>query len=292
MIDSVSVSHLTPTDATLEAQLNTEGLETSYQFRLEFGCLWPQACPEITVYPLPSGKLLSSFVDQSVSLDLNSARVTLAPGVEYAYSVTATNTAGSVTGHEQRFTTPEDGVQPLNTTPPPGSHSTAGPAQTAGQGTVTPATTRAVPGASKERRNQHIHYPYPTQGRRDPALGATQRAGRASRRTGGSKHEPRQGEASRAISKAARGTRRQRTVLDLLGWCEPDTQDPVPLNLDAHRTVVAKAMRTRLEVERDYMNETNVKGARRERETATRNARVIEEFLCIHHLTGRSVSDT
>jgi hypothetical protein len=144
VIDSVSVSHLTPTDATLEAQLNTEGLETSYQFRLESGCLPPQACPEITVYPLPSGKLLGSFVDQSVSLDLNSTEVTLAPGVEYAYSLTATNTAGSVTGHEQRFTTPEDGVQPLSTTTPSGPHSTAGSAQTAGQGTVTPATTNPL----------------------------------------------------------------------------------------------------------------------------------------------------
>jgi hypothetical protein len=144
VIGSMSVSHLTATDATLEAQLNTEGLETSYQFRLESGCLSPRLCLEITVYPLPSGKLLGSFVDQSVSLDLNSAGVTLASGVEYAYSVTATNKAGSVTGHEQRFTTPEDGVQPLNTTPPPGSHSTAGPAQTEGQGTVTLATTNPL----------------------------------------------------------------------------------------------------------------------------------------------------
>jgi hypothetical protein len=134
-IASESVSNVTPTDATLEAQINGEGLETSYQFRLESGCLPPLLCPEITVYPLPSGKLLGSFVDQSVSLDLNSAGVTLGPGVEYAYSVTATNAAGSVTSHEQRFTTPEDGIQPLNATPPPGSHPT-GPVPNAGQGTV------------------------------------------------------------------------------------------------------------------------------------------------------------
>ena len=139
-IVSESVSNLTSTDATLEAQINSEGLETTYQFRLESGCLYPRECAVITVYPLPSGTLLGSFVDQSVSLDLNSAGVTLAPGVEYAYSVSATNAAGSVAGHEQRFTAPEDGVQPLNTTPPPGSHSTTGP----GQGTVTPATTNPL----------------------------------------------------------------------------------------------------------------------------------------------------
>jgi hypothetical protein len=141
VIDSVSVSHLSSSDATLEAQLNTEGLETSYQFRLESGCLPPQACPEITVYPLPSGKLLGSFVDQSVSLELNSAGVTLAPGTEYAYAVTATNADGSATGHEQRFTTPQNGVQPLPTTPSPGPQPGTGAAQNTGQPAVTSETS-------------------------------------------------------------------------------------------------------------------------------------------------------
>jgi hypothetical protein len=122
---SESVSNITPTDATLEAQINSEGLETTYQFRLESGCLWPRECEAIAVYPLPSGTLLGSFVNQSISLDLNSAGVTLAPGVEYAYSVTATNAAGSVASHEQRFTTPEDGVQPLST--PSGAGQPVGP---------------------------------------------------------------------------------------------------------------------------------------------------------------------
>jgi hypothetical protein len=77
----------------------------------------------------------------------------------------------------------------------------------------------------------------------------------------------------------------QRAVLDLLGWGEPDSQGPVPIELNAHRDVIAKAMRTRLEVERDYMNETSVKGARQQRETATRNARVIEGFLSANGFT-------
>jgi hypothetical protein len=139
-IESESVSNITPTDATLEAQINSEGLETSYQFRLESGCLWPRECEAIAVYPMPSGKLLGSFVDQSISLDLNSAGVTLAPGVEYAYSVTATNAAGIVAGHEQRFTTPQDGVQPLTTTTSPGPQPTTGPSQNTGQSTITPGT--------------------------------------------------------------------------------------------------------------------------------------------------------
>ena len=50
-------------------------------------------------YPLPSGSfpsgnLLGSFLDQSVSLDLNAAGVTLQPGGQYFYSVTATSAGG------------------------------------------------------------------------------------------------------------------------------------------------------------------------------------------------------
>jgi len=144
-IVSESVSNITPTDATLEAQINSEGLETTYQFRLESGCLWPRACEPNPVYPMPSGTLLGSFVNQSISLDLNSAGVTLAPGVEYAYSVTATNAAGSVTSHEQRFTTPSPIAQPLGTAGPsttsggnqPGTSSTAGGSSSTAPG-VTP----------------------------------------------------------------------------------------------------------------------------------------------------------
>jgi hypothetical protein len=36
------------------------------------------------------------------------------------------------------------------------------------------------------------------------------------------------------------------------------------------------------------MKETNVKGARQQRETATRNARVIERFLTANGLTDRA----
>ncbi len=52
------------------------------------------------------------------------------------------------------------------------------------------------------------------------------------------------------------------------------------LDIATHRAVIAKAMRTRLEVEHDYMNEyADVAGAKQQRDAAARNARVIEEFL-------------
>jgi hypothetical protein len=114
VIESVSLSHLTPTDATLEAQIDTEGLATLYQFRLSSICGGRGACLVVIDYPLPSGSLLGSFVDQSVSLDLNSAGVTLQPEGTYSYSVSATNAAGTTKSSVQKFITPEEGIEPLN----------------------------------------------------------------------------------------------------------------------------------------------------------------------------------
>jgi hypothetical protein len=106
-IESESVSGITQTDATLEAQINTHGLETSYEFHLISAPPCLEAHPPCErpqyVFNLPSGKLLGSFVAQSVSIDLDSAGVRLMPGERYEYSVTATNSAGSVTGAGHGF---------------------------------------------------------------------------------------------------------------------------------------------------------------------------------------------
>lgn len=104
-IESESVSHITSTDATLEAEINPNGLKTTYRFHLESGCLPPMACVAITTYPLPSGEIPASSEQQAVNLDLNSAGVTLKPNTRYAYSLEASNTAGSVQGEEHQFTT-------------------------------------------------------------------------------------------------------------------------------------------------------------------------------------------
>jgi hypothetical protein len=112
-VEGESVSHLTPTDATLEAQIDTEGLPATYQFDL-----WSSPCSKhgsgcelMREIHLPSGLLLGSFVDQSVSLDLNSVGVTLGEG-EYGYSVTATSTAGSTHGSWQVFEAPPGVLDP------------------------------------------------------------------------------------------------------------------------------------------------------------------------------------
>ena len=137
-IDSVSVSHVTSTDATLEAEINTEGLETSYEFQLTYTRCRECMSPTYNI-PLPSGLLLGSLETQSVSVDLNSVGVTVKPGY-YEYSLTATSTGGSTEAHGGTFEPPDEVLQPLNnTTSPPGSHSTTGPAQNTGQSTITPA---------------------------------------------------------------------------------------------------------------------------------------------------------
>ena len=156
-IESESVSHITPTDATLEAQINTEGLETTYEFHLleRWGCeeSTPACYPPIRIIPLPSGKLLGSFVGQTVSLDLNSAGVSLSPGHNfYEYSVSATNAAGATEGQPLRFTTPSAAAQaePQSLTEP--SVSIGGLASTATQ-----SPTSGPPSHSRRHRHHHRH---------------------------------------------------------------------------------------------------------------------------------------
>jgi hypothetical protein len=114
VIESVSVSHLTATDATLEATIDSEDLKTTYAFQL-----WSSPCSKkgagcelIREVKLPSGaSLYPSSVPQSVSLDLGSVGVTLGTG-EYGFSVTAENEAGHTSAFGGVFEAPEEGAQP------------------------------------------------------------------------------------------------------------------------------------------------------------------------------------
>jgi hypothetical protein len=135
-IESVSLANLTSADATLGAQIDTEGLETTYEFKLWSAPCFSrtQACDVIQVLPLPSGKLLGSFLSQTVSLDLASADAHLIPGGEYEYSLEATSAGGTSESAPQMFTVPQETAVPLKSTastvagsgPGPGSQ-TSGP---------------------------------------------------------------------------------------------------------------------------------------------------------------------
>jgi hypothetical protein len=151
-IESVSISHLTPSDATLEAQINTEDLATTYEFQL-----WSSPCSKhgagcelIEEIPLPSGLLLGSIVGQSVSLDLNSAGVTLGGG-EYGFSVRATNREGGTEADGGTFEAPSGVLDPLSPVVSP--RSGGGPsmassngAQLAGTGSSSSSSFASAPG--------------------------------------------------------------------------------------------------------------------------------------------------
>src|SRR4029077_14732055 len=63
--------------------------------------------------PTPSGTLAAVASGQDVSLDLNSVGVTLSPGGEYGYSLTAKNNDGEVDGQWHTFEAPYPSTPPL-----------------------------------------------------------------------------------------------------------------------------------------------------------------------------------
>jgi hypothetical protein len=148
VVDSESISPVTAGDATLQAGIDSEGLSTLYQFHL---VMQPLACDAIPAclgqtYSLPSGLLLGSFLEQSVSLDLNSTGVRLQVGREYAYWVSAISTAGTTEGAHQMFRVPSEEAEPLSTTTlaPSGGSQPAGGGQLTGSGGGSSSSAPAV----------------------------------------------------------------------------------------------------------------------------------------------------
>lgn len=107
VIESESVSHLTATDATVEAQINGKGLETTYAIfvQAQSGCGGglPCATPVVPIR-VASAELPGSSHAQVVSVDLNSAGLSLTPSGTYEVWVEVANAAGSTRGRLQEFT--------------------------------------------------------------------------------------------------------------------------------------------------------------------------------------------
>lgn len=102
VVEGESASHLTPTDAVLEGAIDDQGLEASYEFHLVTAppCLTAKPPCEIAqrLFSTPAGKLLGSPLGQDVSVDLNTAGITLSPGARYEYWLSATSSAGTTDG--------------------------------------------------------------------------------------------------------------------------------------------------------------------------------------------------
>jgi hypothetical protein len=155
VIESESLSNLGPTDATLEARINTEGLETTYKFYLQEAPLCLDAHPacEVPEYEplvLPAGTLLGSFVSQSVSVDVNSVGVTLCPSGD-RYWVSATNSAGTTIGQRQRMPV-VDTLVAVKCTPLRLQLNTVEPAQNAGHGTPAANASNTTPSPKQRVR--------------------------------------------------------------------------------------------------------------------------------------------
>jgi hypothetical protein len=161
VIDSESASHVTPTDAALEAQINPESAErgADYQFQVVANPIEYQSglvCPS-EGFPagsslclglpqesgaLPIGRISAGVQDEGVSLDLAgpwawwSGGMTLKPDTTYHYRVIAARSLFSIDtiswerpivyGQDRTFTTPEGAVQPSNSTTPSGDVSNLG----------------------------------------------------------------------------------------------------------------------------------------------------------------------
>jgi hypothetical protein len=129
VIDSVSLSNLTSSDATLEATIDTEGQSTIYQFKFRINLCPYSECIAYKDIPLPSGLLLGSFAEQTVNVDLNAVGVSLAGGEVYEYALSATSAAGHVQTEWQTL------LPPVLDPPSPAVSTLSGAGQPAGSGT-------------------------------------------------------------------------------------------------------------------------------------------------------------
>jgi Subtilase family len=104
-IDEESASHITQHDATIEAQIDPEGLQTEYEIWIADPCQAPTECIRDVV--VARGSVPAGATEEYVSVDLaaSGAKLNIEPGTRYGYQVLATNAAGETEGELQTFTT-------------------------------------------------------------------------------------------------------------------------------------------------------------------------------------------
>jgi hypothetical protein len=138
-IDSESVTGITPTNATLNAEINPNGLLTKYKLQIDttgnFRFFQADSCPLhppgivcaqviLAGEPLPPGlveppesTLPAGTESQHVSVNLSSIGAILQPGTTYHFRVIATNNGQIVQGPDQTFTTTSAGEPPAAVPP-------------------------------------------------------------------------------------------------------------------------------------------------------------------------------
>ena len=114
-IDSESVSNVTSTDATIEAQINPNGYQTAYEVFLESpSCLSYGIgfCESSGGERIAEGTIPAAATDQSVSIDIAGTGHQLSANTMYGYRVVATSSAGTKHAGEKTFTTPPLSLSP------------------------------------------------------------------------------------------------------------------------------------------------------------------------------------
>jgi hypothetical protein len=165
------VTGVTPTNATLNAEIDPNGLPTAYKLQIDAtgnfsffqtdGCvLHPPGvlCTQAIVPgdPLPPGlveppesSLPAATESQHVSVDLSTLGATLQPGTTYHYRAVAANGLPIVEGPAQTFTTPEGpSIQAEPAATPPSA--AAGGGQAASVGPTPPAPAAPAVGRRKQ----------------------------------------------------------------------------------------------------------------------------------------------
>jgi hypothetical protein len=110
-IDGESVVGITEHGATLGAKINPNGLETTYEFWLDYAvCQKPEGvnCDLWSSESVGHGTISAGNEDQTVGVDLTS----LKPGYSYTYRVLATSSAGTTRGQPHAFKTLQEGTAP------------------------------------------------------------------------------------------------------------------------------------------------------------------------------------
>ena len=92
-IDGLSSAHLTATSADLNAQVNPDGLDTTYRFEYGTTSTYGQSAP------IPDGSISASNSDQSIAVLLEN----LQSHVVYHYRLVAINDEGTTTSGDQTF---------------------------------------------------------------------------------------------------------------------------------------------------------------------------------------------
>jgi hypothetical protein len=110
-IESESTTGITEHGATLEAQINPGGLETTYEFWREFAtCHGPGIdCQSISVEPIAQGHIAAGDEPQTVSVELTN----LQPNYSYTYWIVAKNSDGTTETPDHTFTTLSGGTPPV-----------------------------------------------------------------------------------------------------------------------------------------------------------------------------------